>query len=342
MTTYRALALQSRCDAVNGVADRDEARGIRKHTIERIGRQIAGSKAFIGPDLRLVVLPEYILTGHPLGEPIEVWAERAALEPDADEYDSLGAIAREHDVFLAVNAYELDAHFPGLYFQACFVIDPRGEIILRYRRLNSMFAPTPHDVWDAYLERYGLDGVFPVAATEIGKLACLASEEVLFPEVARCLAMRGAEVFCLSTSEAGVVGSSPKDIARRARAIENLAYVVSANTAGISGSPIPGASTDGGSQIVDYEGRVVVEAGYGESMVAFAEIDLDGLRRARRRPGMMNLLARNRFNAYAASYAAARFHEANGLGAGTVPNRAYFVEAQRAVIQRLIDQGVIE
>ena len=341
MTAYRALALQTRCDAVNGAADRADARGIMQRTIERIGRQVAGSKAFIGPDLRLVVLPEYVLTGHPLGEPLEVWRDRAAIDPGGAEYEALGAIARDGGLYLSGNAYETDRHFPELYFQTSYVIAPDGEVVVRYRRLNSMFAATPHDVWDAYLEAYGPDGVFPVADTPIGRLACIASEEILFPEVARCLGMRGAEVFCHSTSEAAVAGVSQKDVARRARAFENLAFVVSANTAGISGSPIPGASTDGRSQIVDYAGRVVVEAGYGESMVAFAEIDLDALRRERRRPGMGNLLARNRFDLYARSYADAAFHSANGLRDGRAPDRSYFMQTQRTVIERLIDRGVV-
>ncbi|HVL80548.1 MAG TPA: nitrilase-related carbon-nitrogen hydrolase [Actinomycetota bacterium] len=335
---FRALALQTTCRSLVGVSDVDEARAAIRAAIERIGSQVAGSLAFIGPDCRLVVLPEYVLTGHPLGEPIEVWAERAAIAPDGPEYETLGEIARGHGVYLAGNAYETDPHFPGWYFQASFVISPGGEVVLRYRRLNSMFSPTPHDVLDRYLEHY--DDLFPVARTEIGTLACIASEEILFPEVARCLAMKGAEVFLHSTSEIGSPLPTQKDVAKRARAIENLAYVVSANTAGIEGSPIPAGSTDGKSQVVDFEGRVLVEAGPGESMVANATIELDALRAARRRPGMQNLLARNRFDLYAPEYARGSFHEANGL-AGAEPDRAYFMRAQRQVIDRLVERGVI-
>jgi predicted amidohydrolase len=340
-TAYRALALQARCTSVNGASERAEARAIITASIERLRRQIAASIAFIGPDCRLVVLPEYVLTGHPLGEPIAVWADRAALDPDGPEYGSLASIARDLKIFLAGNAYETDPNFPELYFQASYVIDPSGKVVLRYRRLNSMFTPSPHDVFTRYLEIYGIEGVFPVARTEIGSLACIASEEILFPELARCFAIRGAEVFLHSTSEVGSPSTTPKDVAKRARAIENVAYVVSANTGGIEGSPIPGASTDGGSQIVDHEGRVLVEAGPGESMTAFAEIDLAAIRRARRRPGMSNLFARNRFDLYAEVFASARFHQADGLGDGSAPERSYFVETQRAVIKRLIDEGVI-
>ena len=338
---FRALALQTRCDAINAIPERAEARARMAASIARVRTQVAASIGFIGRDCRLVVLPEYFLTGHPIGEPIAAWADRAALDVDGPEYDALSAIARDNNIFLSGNAYEKDNHFPELYFQTSFVIAPSGEVVLRYRRLNSMFAPTPHDVWDRYLERYGIEGVFPVARTELGTLACIASEEILFPEVARCFAMRGAEVFLHSTSEVGSPLVTQKDIARRARAQENLAYVVSANSAGIEGSPIPSASTDGGSQIVDFEGRVLVQAGRGESMVAFSELNIGALQRARSRPGMSNLFARNRFDLYASSYAEARFHVANGLGDGAAPDRSYFIDAQRAVIDALTNEGLI-
>ena len=338
---YRALALQATCHSVNGAADRGEARERMMSSIARLRRQITSSVAFIGPDCHLVVLPEYVLTGHPVGEPLNVWSDRAAIDPDGPEYEGLAAIARDAKIFLAGNAYERDANFPELYFQASFVIDPSGKVVLRYRRLNSLLTPTPHDVWDRYLEIYGIDGVFPVARTEIGNLACIASEEILFPELARVFAIRDAEVFLHSTSEVGSPAVTIKDVAKRARAIENVAYVVSANTGGIEGSPIPRASTDGGSQIVDYEGRILVEAGPGETMVAFTELDIAALRRARRRPGMGNLFARNRFDLYADVYKAAQFHPANGLRDGAAPDRSWFIGTHRETIKRLSDEGVI-
>jgi predicted amidohydrolase len=65
-----------------------------------------------------------------------------------------------------------------------------------------------------------------------------------------------------------------KDAAKISRAVENMAYVVSANTAGIANIPIPIASADGGSKIIDHRGIALAEAGVGENMTAFAEIDL--------------------------------------------------------------------
>jgi predicted amidohydrolase len=337
--SYKALALQVTCYAINQSRDRQEARLLMQTAIERLGQQIAASLAFIGSDCRLVVLPEYFLTGFPLGESLEDWAEKAGLDMAGAEYEALGNIAQKQRIFLAGNAYEVDPHFPGLYFQTCFVLDPSGSVVLRYRRLNSLFAPTPHDVWDRYLEHYGLDGVFPVAKTEIGNLAAVASDEILFPEVARCLAMRGAEVLLHPTSEVYGQPRSPKEAAKISRAVENMMYVISANTAGIANSSIPFASVDGGSKIVDYRGLVLAETGAGESMAAFAEVDLAALRRYRRKPGLMNLLSRQRFDAYVDSYSQ-RFYPSNTMLNGSV-ERKHFIQTQLATIERLAQQGVI-
>jgi predicted amidohydrolase len=340
---YRALALQTRCDSVSAMSSPDEARAAMTATIARISDQVFASKQFLGPDVALVVLPEYFLTGFPMGDPTEVWMAKAALDTDGREYELLGAAAQRSRVYLAGNTYELDAHFPGLFFQTSFIINPSGDVIVRYRRLHSMFAATPYDVWDAYLDRYGLDGVFPVADTDIGRLACIASEEILIPELARCFAMRGAEVFCHSTSEVASTRQTPKDVAKLARAIENLAFVVSANSGGLFGTAIPAASTDGKSQIVNHLGQVLAEASTGESMTANAEIDIEAMRRYRRRPGMGNLLARNRFDLWAASYggAAAHFHPANTIAREGAADRAQLLAAHTATIARLVDLGVI-
>ena len=181
---YAALALQVRCHAVNECATASAARARIRDAIERCHGQIRGSKRFVetysGDTVRLVVLPEYFLTGFPQGESAAEWAVRACLQPDGPEYRLLGDVARENDVWLSGNAYETDGHFPDLYFQASFIIDPAGKCRLRYRRLISMYSPTPHDVLDRYLEIYGEQALFPVVDTELGRLACVASKKSCF------------------------------------------------------------------------------------------------------------------------------------------------------------------
>ena len=166
---YAALALQVDCDGVHPDRDRESAARRMQASLLRIGEALEGAQRWIGPDLKLVVLPEYILSGPPWGETIPEWAAKGAIAPDGPEYAALAALAQRHGVFLAGNGYETDRHFPGLYFQACWVFGPNGDRVLTYRRLISIFAPTPHDVWDKYLDIYGIEGVFPVADTAVGK-----------------------------------------------------------------------------------------------------------------------------------------------------------------------------
>lgn len=336
---YRALALQVATEAVNGL-DVEGTRAAIDAAIDRIARSVRGALAWVGADCRLVVLPEYVLTGFPLGESVPEWADKAALAPGGREYERLGAIAAEHAIHLAVNAYETDEHFPGLYFQACVVIGPSGDIVLRYRRLHSMFSPSPCDVLDRYLEHHGWDGLFPVADTPIGRLAAVASEEILYPELVRTLGLRGAEVLVHPTSEITSPDLTPKAIARRARALETLTYVVSCNSGGLRGVALGPDSTNGGSEIIDFQGRALVRAGAGESVVAAAEIDLAALRRERRRPGMSNLPARFKADLWAEELTRHDVDRRNTF-LDAVPDRTAFGRRQAEVIERLLATGVI-
>lgn len=345
---YAAVALQLTARSVEGAADAAAVRAQVLAHIADVEVQLRSARIFIeqygGAPVRLAVLPEYLFTSYPGRISVADFAARAAIDMDGPEYQALGAVAQRLRLHLAGNAYERDPLFPGFYFQTSFVVASGGDVVLRYRRLISMFAPSPHDLWDRYLDHYGLDGVFPVARTEIGNLAAIASEEILYPEIARAHALRGAEVFVHSSSEIGSPLATQKDIAKRARAFENLAYVVSANTAGISGTGLPLASADGNSQVIDWKGRVLAQSGDGETFTAFAEIDLGALRTARRTPAMVNTLARQRPGLFAPVYAAADVHRPNGLlenGQPKVPDRDYFPRAQAEVIERMAKAGLI-
>jgi len=340
--SYVTAAMQLTARSVEQCADKAAARAQILDHVAGLESQIRASTIFIqqyaGLPVKLAVLPEYLFTSYPGRISIADFADKACFDMDGAEYEALGTLSQKLGMYLAGNAYETDPNFPGLYFQACFIMAPNGDLVLRYRRLISMFAPTPHDVWDKYLDIYGLDGVFPVARTDIGNLAAIASEEILYPEIARALALRGAEIFCHSSSEIGSPLATPKAIARQARAFENCAYVVSANTAGISGSALPLACADGNSQFVDYKGKVVAESNSGETFTAFGEIDLAAQRASRRKIAMTNTLARHANDLFAASYA-----DKTGLTDVKAEgvNRDYFVKAQQEAIDRLIKDDII-
>ncbi len=345
---YAALPLQVTCQAVNRCTDTRDARDRIMTAIDHCNDLILGSRQFAatfsGDTVRLAVLPEYFLTGFPMGESVHAWQEKACIREDGPEYEALGKLAQVHGLYLSGNAYELDANFPELYFQTSFIIDDTGDVILRYRRLISMFAPTPHDVLDSYLDIYGAGSLFPVADTALGRLACVASEEILYPEMTRAHALRGAEVICHSTSEIGSPRATPKNIAKQARAYENMVYVVSANSAGITDIPIPNQSTDGHSQVVDYRGRVLGEAGQGETMDGYAEINIEALRHTRAKTSMTNTFARQRLGIYRLAYDMKPVYPKNTLmtDAGVkTPGRDHYLETQQAVIDSLMERGII-
>src|ERR687885_602905 len=85
-------------------------------------------------------------------------------------------------------------------FNVGFVLDRQGELVLKHYKLTTLYpvehSMTPHDVWDRWVELYGLtlDAFFPVADTEIGRLGVLMANEGSYPENAPGLAMNGAEV----------------------------------------------------------------------------------------------------------------------------------------------------
>ena len=349
-STYSAVAMQLTARSLEALPDTAAARAAMLEHIAAIEGQIRTSAIFVaqysGKPVKLAVLPEYLFTSYPGRISIPDFAARVGWAAEGPEYAALGAMAERLGMFIAGNAYETDAAFPDFYFQTSFIVASDGQVVLRYRRLLSMFAPSPHDVWEKYLDTYGLEGVFPVARTEIGNLAAIASEEILYPEIARALALRGAEVFCHSSSEIGSPLATNKDIAKQARAFENLAWVVSANTAGISGTAMPLSSAEGNSQVIDWKGRVVAQSGDGETFTAFAAIDLAASRAARRTPAMTNYLARQRPALFAAAYdaAAAPFRGPDGMmadGSPAIPDRDYFRRAQEEVIERMIKAGVI-
>jgi predicted amidohydrolase len=342
---YSALALQTRCDAVNQDTTKDAARARMTTTMARVSSQIGAAKGFLkgfnGYDLKLVVLPEYWMTSFPLGETREQWQAKAAINMDGPDADAIAAIAQKHGLFLCSNHYENDPHFPDLYFQANVIYGPNGNVVLRYRRMISLYTPSPYDVWDRYLDAYGIDAVFPVAVTEIGTLGTVASEEILYPEIARMSVLKGAEVLLHPTSEVGSPNLTPKHISKMARAVENIAYVVSANSAGIYGTPVAANSTDGMSIVLDNYGRTLAEAGTGETFNANAVLDIGALRETRRKTGMTNTLSRLPMAAFAPAYTSGALAPPNKTPDGKMIERSEVLARQRGVIDTMVARGIL-
>jgi predicted amidohydrolase len=243
---------------------------------------------------KVVVLPEFFLHGFEPGHGIDEWIG-ASLRIPGPEVEALGAAAREANCYVAGMVYEVMDEFPGRFWNTAIIIDPDGQVALKYHKLYAMTGKTrPGDVYTDYVERMGGPGaLFPVLDTPYGRLGCLICYDINFPEVTRCLAMRGAEVFLHIASETRSPYHLPEGgwtLAKRVRAYENMAFLASANQGPVIDGEFPADRHHGESQILDFNGQVLNMARTsGETMVT-AMVDIDALRRRRQQPGM-NFLA---------------------------------------------------
>ncbi|MEP6917091.1 MAG: nitrilase-related carbon-nitrogen hydrolase, partial [Acidobacteriota bacterium] len=194
---------------------------------------------------------------------------------------------------------EMDPRWPGVVFNTTCLIGPEG-ILYKYRKVNPWIPyevhSSPHD-----LEGYD-EPLFPVADTPIGRIGCAICYDWLFPEAIRQLAANGAEVLVRVSAYMDPWGATEPmnwwTIVNRCRALENTAYVVAANQ-GASLRHYPPYSWPGGSQVVDFDGRMLAEAspGPGERIVV-APIDISGLRHERETRRGHHMLAHLRTEAY--------------------------------------------
>lgn len=234
---------------------------------------------------RVFVFPEFFLQGYEMGRSNADWMA-ASLHIPGPETDRLGQVARETGTYIAGMSYELIDDFPGRYFNTGFVISPAGEVVLRYRKLYSLTGKTtPADVYDEYTRRYGgPEALFPVIDTPLGRIGVMVCYDINFPEVARCLALRGAEILLHVTSEGPGPHQGPDGgwtVARRARAYENTCYLAMANTGPVIDSELPPGISHGHSQIIGFDGKVICMADDTAETMVTATIDIEALRRQR-------------------------------------------------------------
>jgi predicted amidohydrolase len=338
MRKWRATCVQMTSDLAAFSDDRHKAWSVIEGNIARAVKLIDHACAAPASKPRLVVLPEFAMQGPPHGNTIDQWIEKACAPIPGPITHRLQEVARRQAIFVAGNQFESDAKWPGRFFNTCFLIDPNGEVILRFRRINTALWPSPHDFMDAYIAEVGFEGAFPVVETELGRLAMIACGEIAVPEVARVFMMRGAEVILHPTNEEK---SAAQEAAKVARAAENMVYVVSANVANGIGFSRDGSIPGGRSHIVDYRGRTLsFEEGAEETLAVSAEIDLKGLREARNDAGIANHLARARWDMYRPFYATAVGYPPNQFLKTPMTNADATVPIVRESINALSRAGI--
>jgi len=192
----------------------------------------------------LVVLPE-TLTFYGTGL---TYADCAEPVPGpSTQY--FGQLAKQHDLHLVAGLLERDGH---LVYNVAVLIGPDGEVIGKYRKVT--------------LPRGEIEGGiaagddYPVFETRFGKVGMMVCYDGFFPEVARELSNRGAEVIAWP-----VWGCNP--LLGAARACENHVYLVSSTYTDMSANWMISA-------IYNHDGRPLAQGEAWGDVVA-AEVDLN-------------------------------------------------------------------
>ncbi|MEE8321682.1 MAG: nitrilase-related carbon-nitrogen hydrolase [Gammaproteobacteria bacterium] len=301
VSRFTAVACQTIVRPITeDVMTHQEGRAIIKENMDAaVNLMRKGANDYMGV-VKLVTFPEMFLTLAPVWakRPTSDWYDLGCVEVPGPELEPLFQAARDLQIFIGANVYERDPRWPNRYFNCSFLIDPSGEVILKYRRLHSTLTPSPHDFLDEYVDALGWDSLFPVAKTEIGNIAMFPCREITFPEVARMFALKGAEIFIHSTNDSA---DFPGWTAcKQARALENNCYLISTNAGGwVSKRGFLETTNAGGTIMVDYMGSIFKEVRtVGESHNGRGTIDVGQLRAYRHSSSPMNVIAQLRTELY--------------------------------------------
>jgi len=222
---------------------------------------------------RLVGLPENFAFLRSEGEPVPQpqpldgpWVERMA------------SLARELGVTLLLGSLpEAIPDAPRAY-NTCVVIGPDGSQIAHYRKMHLFDVDIPGMESLKESKAIAPGGEVVVADTACGRLGLSICYDLRFPELYREMTRRGARILAVPSAFTERTGKDHWEPLLRARAIENLAYVLAPAQVG---QHARGRSSHGHAMIVDPWGAVLGQVPAGEG-VAVAEIDFERQDRLRR------------------------------------------------------------
>jgi predicted amidohydrolase len=251
-----------------------------------------------GGKANLLVFPEFSITGYDFTWQTKDFLD-VALDLEGEEIQAIGKKAKERDMYIVFASHIKDQDWPGHYFNCSLMVGPNGKLIHKHWKAHGSgpvgeYATTVHEVMDEFIERYGVDAVWPVARTPIGNIATYTCSEGFSPETARAFAFKGAEILCRCIGGGGHANKCGKyRLQFRADCAASNLYGVYANGgSGVSfkGLPPPDNGWGGGSMIVDYYGRILNEAQDSREGTIFEKIPIAAHRKSRKRPNLRSEL----------------------------------------------------
>ena len=197
-------------------------------------------------------------------------------------------LAATHGIVLVTSLFEKRA--PGLYHNTAVVFDRDGSMAGKYRKMH-----IPDD--PAYYEKFYFtpgDLGFQPIQTSIGKLGVLVCWDQWYPEAARLMALRGAEMLIYPTAIGWESSDSDEEksrqlgawiISQRGHAVANGLPVISVNRVGHEPDPsgqTRGIQFWGNSFVAGPQGEILAQASNVEPQVMVVDVDLDRSENVRR------------------------------------------------------------
>jgi predicted amidohydrolase len=211
---------------------------------------------------KLAVLPENFAF---MGEhERDKFAVAEAIEGNGPILSAMRDAARAHSMAIVLGGFPEKATETHVHNTAIY-LDEAGEVKARYRKIHLFDVAIPDGA--TYRESASVaPGSEPVVVGDVGLSVCY---DVRFPELYRELARRGARILAVPAAFTLHTGRDHWHVLLRARAVENLCWVLAAAQYGRHDTK---RVTYGHSMIVDPWGVVLAEVGDHEG-VAVAEID---------------------------------------------------------------------
>jgi predicted amidohydrolase len=222
---------------------------------------------------RFVSLPENFAFLRSEGEPV---VEAQAL--DGPWVRRMSSVARDLGITLLLGSLPEKIAGDSRVHNTSVLLAPDGRTIGAYRKIHLFDIELPglEHLKESRSVRPGEEAV--VASAPFGEVGLTICYDVRFPELYRALVRAGARVLAVPSAFTERTGKDHWEVLLRARAIENLAYVVAAAQVGHHGR---GRASHGHAMIVDPWGTVVAQVPDGEG-VAVAELDFARQDRLRR------------------------------------------------------------